>query len=54
MKILVLILLGIAVIYLFSGNKDSSRTSRDNYGQYDKGTALCDKGAAGDVSGLCD
>ena len=43
----------IALIYVFSGNKNSSKTPSDNYGQYDKGSAMCDKGAYGDVNGLC-
>ena len=43
----------IALIYVFGGNKNSSKTTSDNYGQYDKGTAMCDKGAYGEVNGLC-
>ena len=35
------------------GNKNFPRIIGDNYGQYDKGTAECDKGAYGDINGLC-
>ena len=51
-KIFIIVIMGIFLVYLFSGDKDS-RTTSDNYGQYDKGTPLCDKGAYGDVNGLC-
>ena len=37
----------------FSGDKNTSQTTSDNYGQYDKGTPLCDKGAYGEINGLC-
>ena len=52
MKALVIVVAGVVLIYLISGN-NSSQTSSDNYGQYDKGTPLCDKGAYGAVNGLC-
>ena len=52
-KILVIIVIGIALAYSFIGNKTSSSIGGNNYGQYDKGTAECDKGAYGDVNGLC-
>jgi hypothetical protein len=53
LKILIMIIALIALIYVFGGNKNSSKTTSDNYGQYDKGTAMCDKGAYGEVNGLC-
>lgn len=42
----------IAVIYVSGSARNPSNTTADNYGQYDKGTAMCDKGAYGDVNGL--
>ena len=52
MKILIIIFASLIILYALLGN-NSSRTVTDNYGQYDKGTALCDKGASGEVNGLC-
>tara|TARA_B100000767_G_C19332914_1_gene356447 strand:+ start:94 stop:255 length:162 start_codon:yes stop_codon:yes gene_type:complete len=52
MKILIIIFATLFVAYTLLSN-NSSRTVKDNYGQYDKGTALCDKGAFGEVNGLC-
>ena len=43
----------LTLIYVFGGNKNPSNAPSDNYGQYDKGTAMCDKGAYGEVNGLC-
>ena len=54
MRLILIICAGIVLIYIFSGNNNSTRISSDNYGQYDKGTAMCDKGAYGDVNNLCD
>ena len=52
-KLLLIIIAFTAFIYLFGGNKNSSDAPSNNYGQYDKGTAMCDKGAYGEVNGLC-
>ncbi|MDB2603562.1 hypothetical protein N9Y59_02840 [Planktomarina temperata] len=52
MKALMIVVAGLVLIYVISGN-NSSQTSSDNYGQYDKGTPLCDEGAYGAVNGLC-
>ena len=52
MKILIIIFASLVILYALMGN-NSSRTVSDNYGQYDKGTPLCDKGAFGEVNGLC-
>ena len=54
MKIFVVLIFGLILIYFISGSMNGSGTLSDNYGQYDKGTALCDKGAAGDTSGACE
>lgn len=53
MRVLLVAIVGIVLIYAFSGGRNSSGVISDNYGQYDKGTPLCDKGAYGDVNGLC-
>ena len=53
LRVLMIILTVVASIYLFGGNKNASITISDNYGQYDEGSAMCDKGAYGDVNGLC-
>jgi hypothetical protein len=44
-----IILVVAALTHLFDGNKNASTTISDNYGQYDEGSAMCDKGAYGDV-----
>ena len=57
MKILVLGIIVVLLIFFSIGSNDGGRNASensDNYGQYDKGTPLCDKGAYGDVNGLCD
>ena len=54
MKILLIIIAIVGLIYIFSSDDTPFNSASDNYGQYDKGTALCDKGAAGDTSGACD
>ena len=41
------------MVYAFGSSEKASNTTADNYGQYDKGTPMCDKGAYGDVNGLC-
>lgn len=43
------------LLLLVSGcSDDSGRTiGKNNNGQYDKGTPMCDKGAYGEVNGLC-
>ena len=41
------------LLFIMFGGLKTSNTTSDNYGQYDKGTALCDKGASGDVNGSC-
>ena len=48
-----IVIVGIILVYAFSGDKNTSQTTSDNYGQYDKGTPLCDKGADGEINGLC-
>jgi len=56
MKILVLGITITLLIVLSGCSDDSGQTSRENvsnYGQYDKGTPMCDKGAYGDENGLC-
>ena len=60
MKALMIVVAGLVLIYVTSGNNSSQtssdnygQSSSDNYGQYDKGTPLCDKGAYGAVNGLC-
>ena len=53
MRLLLILGAGIVLIYIFMGNNNSPRIIGDNYGQYDKGTAECDKGAYGDINGLC-
>ena len=53
MKILLIIIAIIAMIYAFGKAEKASSTTADNYGPYDKGTPMCDKGAYGDVNGLC-
>ena len=53
MKILIFIVVGIVLIYVFTGDHNSSSFIGNNYGQYDKGTPECDKGAYGDINGLC-
>jgi hypothetical protein len=53
MKLFIFALGVIVLIYALSGGQESNGYVNDNYGQYDKGTALCDKGAYGDVNGLC-
>ena len=53
LKILLIIIAIIAMIYAFGSSEKASNTAADNYGQYDKGTPMCDKGAYGDVNGLC-
>ena len=50
--LIIIIFASLIILYALLGN-NSSRTVTDNYGQYDKGTALCDKGASGEVNGLC-
>ena len=54
MKLIVILVVGLVLIYFLVGGMNGSSTINDNYGQYDKGTALCDKGAAGDTIGACD
>ena len=44
LRVLMIILTVVASIYLFGGNKNASITISDNYGQYDEGSAMCDKG----------
>ena len=54
MKVLIIVVAGLVLFYVISGNNSSNvKFSGDNYGQYDKGTPLCDKGAYGEVNGLC-
>ena len=53
MKLFIFALGVIVLIYALSGEREPNGYISDNYGQYDKGTALCDKGAYGDVNGLC-
>ena len=53
MKLIFFALVAFVLIYALSGERKSNGPISDNYGQYDKGTALCDKGAYGDVNGLC-
>ena len=48
---LIMFIIGLA--YIFVGGDVPSSSVNDNYGQYDKGTALCDKGAYGQVNNLC-
>ena len=52
MKVIFIVIVGITLVYFFVSN-DTSNTISNNYGQYDKGTPQCDKGAYGDVNGLC-
>ena len=52
-KIAIIFIAGAILFYFFSGGSITNGIIRDNYGQYDKGTALCDKGAYGDTAGLC-
>ena len=54
MRLLLILGVGIVLIYVFTSNNNSSRIINDNYGQYDKGTPMCDKGAYGDVNNLCE
>ena len=54
MKILLIIIAIVGLIYIFSSDNGPSNSVSDNYGQYDKGTALCDKGAYGDAVNLCE
>ena len=53
MKLLMLILVIMAIVFVVIKNENSSNVLSSNYGQYDKGTALCDKGAYGQVNNLC-
>ena len=53
MKLFIYALAALVLIYALAGERKSTGYINDNYGQYDKGTALCDKGAYGDVNGLC-
>jgi hypothetical protein len=53
MKILLIIIAVVGLIYIFGGCEKPSTTVADNYGQFDKGTPMCDKGAYGEVNGLC-
>jgi len=53
MKIIIVIIVGIILFYAFSGSDNSINKMNNNYGQFDKGTPQCDKGAYGDVNGLC-
>ena len=52
-KIAMIFIVGAFLVYFFSGGSNKKGVISDNYGQYDKGTALCDKGAYGDTAGLC-
>ena len=40
-----IILAIVASTYLFGSSKNPSTTISDNYGQYDQGSAMCEKGA---------
>ena len=53
MKILIFIVVGIVLIFVFTVYNNPSSFIGNNYGQYDKGTPQCDKGAYGDINGLC-
>ena len=53
MKFIIAIIAVAFLAYAFFTNGNSTKTISDNYGQYDKGSPLCDKGAYGDVNGLC-
>lgn len=53
MKILAAAIVIIVIIFALIRPERSGKYIPDNYGQYDKGSALCDKGAYGDVNGLC-
>ena len=53
MKLFIFALSALVLIYALFGEQQSNGYVSDNYGQYDKGTALCDKGAYGEVNGLC-
>jgi uncharacterized protein YceK len=51
----IIIFIGVILFLLYGcgGIEYFTKPSMNNYGQYDKGTAMCDKGAYGDVNGLC-
>ena len=53
-KISMLFILGVTLNACDNNGGSAARNNVDNYGQYDKGTPMCDEGAYGDVNNLCE
>ena len=49
-----LFILGITLNACDNNGGSAARNNVDNYGQYDKGTPMCDEEAYGDVNNLCE
>ena len=52
MRVIFIVIAVIISVYFFMNN-DTTNIINNNYGQFDKGTPQCDKGAYGDINGLC-